>query len=734
MEIKNNKRIINARPIFLIFIALIFGIYLMYKSYELRDNLQFDFALLFLILWAIIFISWLVLYFIKKDNLFFSIIRRDFKYLLMFTLALIVGIVITFGTFRTYFNLEKYDNYSCMLAGTVEEISTWNIVLKDCEIIGENCEEKLHSGVILETNGEELNLTENAKIKVLCKLSIKPIFRSSVNLSKFISGSAYSIVLDDDTYITNLSNNGNTLAYSIRDYVKNILFDSMNEENAGISFAMLFGKKDFITNDNLDAFSMAGISHILAVSGLHIGVLVAVLYFVLKMIFKNKSLTIILLIGGFLIFYSYLCDFSPSVVRATIMSLVLLISREYGYRYDALNSLSIAGIIILILNPLSLFSAGFQLSFLCIFSIITLAPFITEMFTKICLPKKLASALAISFSTNIAILPICANLFNKLSLISIFANLIIIPFFSLSFVLLFGFVLVACIIKPLGFLLIIPEITLHGIKLLANAFANVEVLYITLFNVSYILLFLVVLMSFFIHFLLINKKAKAVLCGSLISIMLFILVFANLPLNFNNNALIFSEFSSNNISILVTNRNDINLIGYNRNDYLRENFLVKNKVRKVSTILAYNFEFNMLNSLEEFVLKYNVEKVILPNEFAEYENLFDEVKSRIEFIENNAKIGKFLIMEYKTADNSSLGIELYDEQTRILFANVSYKSQWSKLINQIENKIDIMFVERYNYNCEDFNVQVDNLICNSGYGDGKNITKLIYNNDFTMAF
>jgi len=730
MEIKNNKRIINARPIFLIFLGLIFGIYFVYKSYQLNDSLQFNFALVFLILCVLVFIVWLVLYFIKKDNMFFAVIKRDFKYILCFTIALIIGSSIAYGSFHKYFNLEKYDNYECLITGTVEEVSTWSIVLSNCEI---NDGERLYSDVIIETNGDEFEIVEGQTISLLCNLSLKPIFRNNLNLSKFINGCAYTAAFKDELKYEVLSENATTLAGSFRDYVKNVLFTNMNEENAGISFAMLFGKKDFIPNNNLNAFSMAGISHILAVSGLHIGVLVAVLYFVFKKVFKSKSLPVILVLGVFLIFYSYLCEFSASVVRATIMSLVLLISREYGYRYDGLNSLSVAGIIILLLSPLSLFSAGFQLSFLCIFAIISLAPFITSLFKKIKIPEKLASALAISLSTNILILPVCANLFNKLSIISIFANLIIIPFFSICFVILFGVVLISCIVNPLGFLLIVPEVGLHGIKILANLFASVQSLYVTLFSVSYILLFLVVLLSFFVHFLMINKRAKGILCGSIAMLMLGILILANLPLNFSKNGLVFCEFSSNNISLLVTEDDKINLIGYNRSEYSRENFLVKNKVRKISTILAYNFEFNMLNSLEEFVSDYDVERILLPKCFKSFVDSFQDINAKIEFIEENSTIGKFKLLDYEVL-NKSFGIELFNDDTRLLFANVSSDSDWAKLINRVENKVDIMFIENFYYSYENFDVEVGKVICNTSTFTGENITKLIYENDFTMEF
>ena len=111
---------------------------------------------------------------------------------------------------------------------------------------------------------------------------------------------------------------------------------------------MLFGGKQGLSDELKDMFSYSGISHILAVSGLHIGVLVSLIYYCLKKIKLNKFVKLILL-ATVLIFYSYLCDFTPSVCRASIMAVILCLCDLYKIQYDALSSLSIAGIIILLL-------------------------------------------------------------------------------------------------------------------------------------------------------------------------------------------------------------------------------------------------------------------------------------------------------------------------------------------------------------------------------------------------
>jgi competence protein ComEC len=182
----------------------------------------------------------------------------------------------------------------------------------------------------------------------------------------------------------------------------------MSSENASIAYAMLFGEKDGINKNIYNIFSIAGISHILAVSGLHIGVLIAILLLILKKCKASKLVTFIT-ISSILIMYNTICGFSNSVVRASIMAMILLGANLFGKQYDALSSLSLAGIIICLFNPFALFSVGFQLSFACVFAIITLVPTINRGFEKIKFDNAFTKTLSMSMATSVALIPFCAH-------------------------------------------------------------------------------------------------------------------------------------------------------------------------------------------------------------------------------------------------------------------------------------------------------------------------------------
>ena len=115
-----------------------------------------------------------------------------------------------------------------------------------------------------------------------------------------------------------------------------------------IGYAMLFGESDILEDEVNDSFKYSGVAHLLAVSGFHISVIVSVLVFLLNKLKANKGV-MISVVGVILAFYAYLCSFSPSVIRAILMSLLLMYANIKNKEYDRLSALSLSLIVILLL-------------------------------------------------------------------------------------------------------------------------------------------------------------------------------------------------------------------------------------------------------------------------------------------------------------------------------------------------------------------------------------------------
>lgn len=132
--------------------------------------------------------------------------------------------------------------------------------------------------------------------------------------------------------------------------------------------ALLTGDKQDIGEDTQDAFRLAGVAHVLAISGLHVGLLMGLLLLLLKC-FSIKPIARFCIVALALLVYCRFLNFQDSVVRAAVMTLMFLLGQTLKQRRDILTSLSAAFLLILICKPLALLNVGFQLSFLAVMGI-----------------------------------------------------------------------------------------------------------------------------------------------------------------------------------------------------------------------------------------------------------------------------------------------------------------------------------------------------------------------------
>lgn len=162
----------------------------------------------------------------------------------------------------------------------------------------------------------------------------------------------------------------------IRAKLKTTLFSSMNEDAAAVSYALLTGETSEMNEELLENIRYGGIAHIFAVSGLHIGALFAFL----AAFFKTKTFSFVppfvrwLVVAALLVFYGGVCGYSASVIRAAVMCLVFYADTLFGFKRDGTDSLGKAAIVVLVLSPISVFDAGFLLSFSAVAGIFFLAP------------------------------------------------------------------------------------------------------------------------------------------------------------------------------------------------------------------------------------------------------------------------------------------------------------------------------------------------------------------------
>ena len=147
----------------------------------------------------------------------------------------------------------------------------------------------------------------------------------------------------------------------LQNKLKENLGKVLPNETASVAVALLLGDTSMINDKQKNTFSNASLSHILAISGMHVSYVIMGCSFLLKKFDKRKSKYMFMIL---LIFFAQLTGGSPSVVRAVIMSCIMIISKLVYRKSDTINNISIACLFILIINPYNILNLGFQLSFL----------------------------------------------------------------------------------------------------------------------------------------------------------------------------------------------------------------------------------------------------------------------------------------------------------------------------------------------------------------------------------
>ena len=223
-------------------------------------------------------------------------------------------------------------------------------------------------------------------------------------------------------------NNVNTLfEYSnkTRNKIIHTVREILPEETEGLMVGILIGENEGISEKIKEDFSKSSLSHIVAISGSHITYIVIAISFILtKSKIPKRSIYIITIIA--LIIFMFITRFSPSVVRACIMGIIMLFSRVVHRKLDILNSIALSLIIILIDNPFAINDIGLQLSYLGTLGIIFLNKPISKFLNKY-INKKITDILSVTISAQIAVLPIIVLNFNTISTVFIISNLIAVP-------------------------------------------------------------------------------------------------------------------------------------------------------------------------------------------------------------------------------------------------------------------------------------------------------------------
>jgi competence protein ComEC len=246
------------------------------------------------------------------------------------------------------------------------------------------------------------------------------------------------------------------ISFKAKNKMQGIIRKTLPPLEAGILEAFILGERSHLPREINNLFVQTGTVHILAISGFNVGIVIFIILILLKILRIKRNLRFILTII-FIIIYAIITGSQPSVIRASIMAIVILIGILLQKESNVYNSISFAALIILMLSPRTLFNVGFQLSFISVISIVWLTKRIEKLISKVLTSKSriltwVVRSISVSLAAWLGVLGLVVYYFNILSPVTILANLFIVPFSSLIVATGFCLIVVGGIFPSLSFI------------------------------------------------------------------------------------------------------------------------------------------------------------------------------------------------------------------------------------------------------------------------------------------
>lgn len=285
--------------------------------------------------------------------------------------------------------------------------------------------------------------------------------------------------------------------HKIKTHILNTLDRNLTYEKSALMAAMLTGYRENLTETMEDAFSASGLIHIMAVSGANIFFLLVPILWLFRMLGFNRRVGAAAAIP-LLFFYILITGIEASVLRASAMALIILAGKIFDRKAEVMNSLCIASLIILMINPFMLMDVGFQLS-------AGATAGLGLLYKKVygCIPKKIPRLIrettAATTAAQAGVLPMLILYFSRVSVVSLLSNLFVVPLTGLTTVMGMLVVVIDNINHSLGeFSSYFLQSLLHIILVITNAFASIPWAELNMkhWNVFWICLYYILLITF----------------------------------------------------------------------------------------------------------------------------------------------------------------------------------------------------------------------------------------------
>lgn len=583
------------------------------------------------------------------------------------------------------------------------------------------------SGIVIDFNidGDKLNLLIKAQEKVKCTYYIKDEKEKDYLVNNLFLGTL--VYLEGNFSVPNNNTIPNTFNYKKYLYNKKIYkiieIDKIILDNSKIDMwndiknnifkklknyssfnylqAFILGDNSYIADDVYEIYRSNGVTHLFAVSGMHVSILVGFIIYILNK-FKIKDILINVIVILFLSFFMFLTGFSASVIRAGLLYIFLLINKKIGLNLNTLIVLYLVLFILLLINPFYVFDLGFIYSFMTAFGLIIFNKKIQGGYIK---KIMLVSTIAFMFS-----LPITLYNFYEFNLLTILNNIIIVPFVSIG---LFPLALITFIFPFLDILLV------YGIKILEfiNSTLNVFSINIIVAKINIVFIFI-----YYIGVYLIYKKGYRYI-GLLV---LLVFIFKLVPFLDNNNYVYYLDVGQGDASLIITeNRKDIVMIDtggkiyFQKKDWQKRNkefnladniitFLKSLGINTVDLLVITHGDKDHLGYAKDIMKSINIKALMLNNN--QDNSLEKQLRQNVKISCKNIYQGKYVninnINDYIESDenDSSLVLNVTLDNKNFLFMGDAPKKVEQHILKKYKFKPSILKLGHHGSNTSsDFN-------------------------------
>lgn len=335
----------------------------------------------------------------------------------------------------------------------------------------------------------DIKIGKKVKINGSTK-SLNDMNFENFNYGRYVRSMGYKGVIMMENYTILRENKLYTYLGELKNHLRDN-FRYLYKNNSDFINSLILGQKENLNKEEKNMFSRTGTSHIIAISGLHTGILCTMVAIIMKGINKFYKLIVLTII---MCFYSIMIGFSPSVIRAIVFVFIMYMAIFLEKKRDGISSLSFIGIFLIINNTYIIYNISFQLSFLATLSIL--------YFYKVINKYVKLSIISISLSANILTLPVVYYTFKGIPTLFIIGNIIVMPVIGLIMTLsIISVILFETTIICAKILAYINKSIIIMVYYLLDKLSNVRLAYIEIENpkLFYVTFYYILIFSYMVY-------------------------------------------------------------------------------------------------------------------------------------------------------------------------------------------------------------------------------------------